>query len=57
MVEEATGVRPGLTGEAAFVVTDEVSAAHLGSGRVPVLGTPALLRLMEMAPAPASGPG
>jgi fluoroacetyl-CoA thioesterase len=40
---------PGLTGEVALVVTETDTAAHWGSGLVPVLGTPALVGLMEGA--------
>ncbi|MBU0491977.1 MAG: thioesterase [Chloroflexi bacterium] len=48
-MEGTRGLRPGLTGEAELVVTEENTAMHLGSGQVLVLGTPALLRLMEIA--------
>ena len=40
---------PGLTGETETVVTEAQTAARLGSGLVPVLGTPALVGLMEGA--------
>ena len=40
---------PGLTGEIKAVVTEADTAARLGSGLVPVLGTPALVGLMEGA--------
>lgn len=40
---------PGLTGESETVVTEADTAARLGSGTVPVLGTPALVALMEAA--------
>ena len=40
---------PGLTGETETVVTEADTAARLGSGVVPVLGTPALVALMEVA--------
>jgi predicted thioesterase len=39
----------GLTGEARRVVTDDLTAIRLGSGDVPVFGTPALLALIEEA--------
>jgi fluoroacetyl-CoA thioesterase len=39
----------GLIGEARSVVTEQDTAAHLGSGTVPVFGTPALVGLMEAA--------
>ena len=37
----------GLTGEAEVAVTEADTAARWGSGHVPVLGTPALVALME----------
>jgi fluoroacetyl-CoA thioesterase len=40
---------PGLTGKMEMIVTEADTAARLGSGAVPVLGTPALVRLMEGA--------
>ena len=40
---------PGLTGEVEAVVTETDTAARWGSGLVPVLGTPALVGLMEGA--------
>jgi predicted thioesterase len=46
---ERTALSPGLRGEAGRVVTEEMTAAALGSGDVPVLGTPAVLALMEEA--------
>lgn len=39
----------GMTGEARRTVTEELTAIRLGSGDVPVLGTPALLALIEEA--------
>jgi fluoroacetyl-CoA thioesterase len=42
-------LEPGLVGEARRVVTEDMTAEHLGSGDVPVLGTPAVLALMEEA--------
>lgn len=42
-------LKPGLAGEAERIVTDELTAARWGSGLVPVLGTPALVALMEQA--------
>ncbi len=44
-----TALEPGLVGEAEWEVTEEVTAARWGSGLVPVLGTPALVALMEQA--------
>ena len=40
---------PGLTGETETTVTESNTAARLGSGVVPVFGTPALVGLMEGA--------
>ena len=40
---------PGLTGEAETTVIEVNTAARLGSGLVPVFGTPALVGLMESA--------
>ncbi len=40
---------PGLTSEIEMVVTEADTAEHLGSGLVPVFGTPALVGLMENA--------
>ena len=42
-------VAVGSTGEARRVVTDAMTAIALGSGDVPVFGTPALLALIEEA--------
>jgi len=41
--------RPGLTGEIETIGTEADTAERLGSGSVPVFGTPALVRLMENA--------
>ncbi len=40
---------PGLTGEVTREVTDEITAHAMGSGGVRVLGTPAMIMLMEQA--------
>jgi fluoroacetyl-CoA thioesterase len=40
---------PGLVGEVEMVVTEADTAVRLGSGTVPVFGTPALVGLMENA--------
>jgi len=42
-------VEPGLMGEAERRVSEELTAVRWGSGLVPVLGTPALVGLMEQA--------
>ncbi len=56
MVDTMAGLRPGWIGEAEMTVTEAVSAAHMGSGRVPVLATPALILLMEKATVAAVEP-
>lgn len=54
-------IAPGLEETAQQTVTQEMTAAEIGSGDVPVLGTPALLALVERvavaAVAPALQPG
>jgi predicted thioesterase len=40
---------PGLTAEATMVVTLEDTASSIGSGDIPVLGTPRLIALCEAA--------
>ncbi|HEX9712834.1 MAG TPA: hotdog domain-containing protein [Actinomycetota bacterium] len=45
----ADDIVPGLAGEARRVVTEAQTAIGLGSGDVPVFGTPALLAMMEEA--------
>jgi fluoroacetyl-CoA thioesterase len=45
----APSLSAGLTGEARRVVTEDLTAIRLGSGDVPVFGTPALLALIEEA--------
>lgn len=42
-------LEPGLIGETEMIVTEADTAARWGSGLVPVLGTPALVGLMERA--------
>jgi fluoroacetyl-CoA thioesterase len=42
-------LQPGRSGRAALVVASEHTAAHVGSGRAPVLATPIMLALMEAA--------
>jgi fluoroacetyl-CoA thioesterase len=53
---ERAALSPGLRGEARRVVTEEATAIALGSGDVPVLGTPAVLALMERAACLAIAP-
>ena len=43
------GLEPGLEGTAEATVDDAMTASSLGSGDVPVLGTPAVLALVESA--------
>ncbi len=40
-------IKPGIEGIREIVVTEEVTAAALGSGLLPVYGTPSLVALME----------
>ncbi|HEV3474211.1 MAG TPA: hotdog domain-containing protein [Actinomycetota bacterium] len=42
-------IRPGLTATVQETVSEEMTAERLGSGDVPVLGTPALVALVEAA--------
>lgn len=49
-------IQPGLTGFAEVVVAQEHTAAALGSGAVPVFGTPALIALLEQAAVNALAP-
>jgi fluoroacetyl-CoA thioesterase len=42
-------IEPGLQATVEETVTEEMTAARLGSGDVPVLGTPAVLALVEAA--------
>ena len=42
-------IRPGLQATVEETVTEEMTAERLGSGDVPVLGTPAVLALVEAA--------
>lgn len=49
-------LRPGLVGEARLRVEEANTASHLGSGQVPVLATPEMIRLMEQASVAAVDP-
>ena len=42
-------LKPGLVGQAALVVAEEHTAPRVGSGRVHVLATPAMINLIEAA--------
>ena len=42
-------LRPGLAGSAEFLVGSEHTAPSIGSGVIPVLGTPVMINLMEAA--------
>src|ERR1700745_3425308 len=46
---ELSPLRPGLTGSAEIVVSEEHTAPFVGSGRVRVLATPVMINLMEAA--------
>jgi fluoroacetyl-CoA thioesterase len=41
-------VKPGLRGEKTITVTEEVTAKHVGSGRLRVFSTPSMVALMEL---------
>lgn len=42
-------LQPGLTGKAALIVDEQRTAQRMGSGRMPVFATPAMVALMEAA--------
>jgi predicted thioesterase len=47
--QSVTSLTPGLTGQVELTVTDADTAQAMGSGDVPVLGTPRVLALAEAA--------
>ena len=49
-------ITPGITGRHKVVVTEELTAAHVGSGLAPVFATPMLVALMEQACAESVAP-
>lgn len=49
MGEMVVGLKPGLIGTAEVIVAEQHTAAAMGSGRMPVLATPAMIALMEAA--------
>ena len=49
MSKHVDELKPGLTGTAEMLVTEAHTAASMGSGRLPILATPALIALMEAA--------
>lgn len=55
-MEPATSLTPGLTAQVELTVTDADTAQALGSGDVPVLGTPRVLALAETATVAATAP-
>jgi fluoroacetyl-CoA thioesterase len=46
--EGTVEIPPGLVGEKEVLVSDALTARHLGSGKVSVLATPAMIMLMEL---------
>jgi fluoroacetyl-CoA thioesterase len=47
--ENAMELTPGLVGNKEVLVTEALTARHLGSGKVAVFATPAMIMLMEQA--------
>lgn len=52
----STALFPGLSGSTSTLVTQANTAQALGSGTLPVLGTPALIALLEKAAVDALAP-
>jgi fluoroacetyl-CoA thioesterase len=48
-MSETLTLEPGLVGEASITVTEDLTAAALGSGSVDAFSTPALIALLEAA--------
>ncbi len=48
-MDEIGKMRPGLTGMAEMTVSEAHTAVSMGSGKMPVLATPAVVALMEAA--------
>jgi fluoroacetyl-CoA thioesterase len=46
---DISGLRPGLKGTAQILVGVEHTAPSIGSGKVPVLGTPVMINVIEAA--------
>ncbi|HEY2947092.1 MAG TPA: hotdog domain-containing protein [Micromonosporaceae bacterium] len=54
--QPASGLTPGLSARVELTVTDADTAQAVGSGDVPVLGTPRVLALAEAATVAATAP-
>ena len=46
---DLSSLRAGLTGSAKITVRPDHTAAHVGSGRIPVLATPVMINVIEAA--------
>jgi len=49
MNDDRSGLQPGRVGSVTLIVAEEHTAPRLGSGRAPVLGSPAMIALFEAA--------
>jgi fluoroacetyl-CoA thioesterase len=49
MNHDRGGLQPGRVGSVTLIVAEEHTAPRLGSGRAPVLGSPAMIALIEAA--------